>query len=108
MAARAWRGVTVCMAGLRVGPVRACTGRGAGAPSAPRNPAEYRGLRAASREGVEEAGEILDIEHGRGRGAVAVGVGLARGVGVEVAGEVLDVQDGERRGAIAVGVAGER
>src|ERR1051326_8313142 len=64
-------------------------------------------LRAARGESVEEAGEVQDVEHGRGGGSIAVGVGVAGGEAVEEAGEVQDVEGGRGGGAVAVCGAGD-
>src|SRR5215831_678810 len=61
---------------------------------------------APGRELVEEAGEVEDVEGGRGGGVVAVGVGVTGGEAVEEAGEVEDVEDGGCGAGVAVGVAG--
>ena len=50
-------------------------------------------LRAASGVLVEEAGEIVDVEDGCDRRAVAVRIGIAGGVLVNKAREVVDIED---------------
>lgn len=56
-------------------------------------------------EASEEADEVGDVEHGRGRAVVAVGVGVAGGEPVHEADVVGGAEDGRMRGAVAVGVA---
>src|SRR5262245_49663042 len=56
--------------------------------------------RAPACEGVQEAGEIGDVENRWISGVVAVGIRVPRSEPVEEAGEVINVEDG--RGARAV------
>src|SRR5262249_27648840 len=62
-------------------------------------------LRAAGEEAVDEAGEVVDVEHGRQRAVVAVGVRVPGEEAVEETTEVLDVQERDHGAAVAVGVA---
>src|SRR5678816_745537 len=61
---------------------------------------------APRRESLLEADKVIDIEHRRDRGAVAVGVRVAHTEAVHEADEVVDVEHGRSAGAVAVGVAG--
>src|SRR5215471_11415196 len=65
---------------------------------------------AARGEAVEETGEVLDVEDGRGGGAVAVGVargGAGAFVGGAGEGWVADQAAAEADGAAPAGVVGE-
>ena len=55
------------------------------------------GVRVARRERIQEAREVLDGQDRRRRGQVAGGVGVARGEDVEVTREVLVVEHGHGR-----------
>src|SRR6187401_1232945 len=63
---------------------------------------------AADAEHVEEADEVVYVQHGRGGTDVAVGVRVAHRIGVEETHKVVDVEAGLDGAAVAVGVAGRR
>src|ERR1043165_3419522 len=60
---------------------------------------------ATGRERVQEALEVVGVQHRRDDRTVAVRVRIADGVGVEEALEVVGVQHRKGRGAVAVGIA---
>src|SRR5262245_11776001 len=68
-------------------------------------PRTRSGCRAAGREPLQEALEVVDVEDGGRGAAVAVGVGIARRELLQEALEVVDVEEGYGGAQVAVGVA---